>query len=798
MKIIDRHPLAWFVGILLASFLLFDTFGFAQEAAEAPDRTAVSEEAVSDGAEASEDEGNLSAEPVESEEAFGTGGTELPEITVQAPYEAPPAPTRPQPTAVPQISEPAVAESEADLQTSASDGAESAWGPVDGMVATRSATGIKTDTPIVEIPQSISVITAEQIEEQGSQTIAQALRYTPGVEAELWGGGFVYDEARIRGFEPLNYLDGLAVPLNQRWATPRIEPYGMERIEVLKGPSSVLYGQNSPGGIINMVSKRPTAEPFGEVVLQTGSYERLQGAFDIGGPVDKQGKFRYRMTALGRDADTVVDFSEDNEVYLAPSFEWRPSDDTSITLLTSYGKDEASFPYQFVPGQGTLLPNPNGGRLPRSRYFGDPEYDGFEREQWWVGYVAEHRVNESIQLRQNLRYTEVDMNLKALRAEGLQPDLRTLNRTAFQLESDAQNFAIDNQAQFDFNTSVLEHTVLLGVDYSNTSGSQYVGAQPSAMTIDIYAPKYGGVPDFTFFSLYDNDLNLEQAGAYAQDQITLNNWRLTLGMRHDWAKTRFDSRVTNSVTKLDDEAFSWRAGLSYLFDNGLAPYASYSTSFQPQVGVDVYGDPFDPTTGEQYEAGIKYQPPGMDALFTFAAFDITQENVITNEPATFIAYQSGEARVKGIELEARMSLTDNIDVIAGYAHLNSEYTESVNPLQIGRPLNYAADNQASAWLDYTFHKGLFAGLKIGGGVRYTGSYYVDAITINPQELPSRTLYDAAATYDLVELSRHFDGMQLQLNVTNIADEYFLTYCYTEAYCTFGEGRTVLTSLRYRW
>jgi len=672
---------------------------------------------------------------------------------------------------------------------------ETATGPVRGYTARLSATGTKTGTPLIETPQVINVVTGDQIKDQGAQNLAQALRYTAGVTGEVNGESAHYDELRIRGFLPIQYLDGMAVPLNQYFATPRIETYGLERVEVLKGPSSGLYGQNAPGGLVNMVSKRPTDQPLREVQLQTGSYDRVQGAFDFSGPVDAQKQFLYRLTGLVRDADTMVDFNKDERVYIAPAFTWRPNLDTTLTVLTHYGQDKGSTPQHYLPAQGTLLDNPNG-RISRNRFAGEPDYDRFDRKQFALGYQFEHRFSEALKFRQNARYAGVDTYFQAHRVEGLQADLRNVNRSAFTQDVDARTFTIDNQAELAFATGALQHKVLLGLDYLRTSGNYAMNAVFPASSLDLYNPVYGApVPGMV--ARIDRRDTLSQLGVYAQDQIKFNRWILTLVGRHDWATSAVDNHLAVTSTSADDKAFSGRAGLSYLFDNGLAPYISYATSFQPSVGADASGNPFRPSTGTQYEAGIKYQPPGSNILMTLAAFDLTRDNIVTTDP-NFVSRQIGSARVRGIEAEVRGNVTPNVELIASYSNQQSEIIETANPLELGRPLPLTPRQQASAWGTYSFLDGSLNGLKVGAGARYVGANYSETETADPIRVPAATLFDALVQYDLSVLNPTLKGATLSVNATNLFDKYHVTYCYTTVYCSLGAGRVVLATLNYRW
>jgi iron complex outermembrane recepter protein len=695
----------------------------------------------------------------------------------------------------------------APKQTLASQKLETSTGSVDGYVATVTGTGGKIDTPLLLTPQSISVITADQIKDQGAQSVIEALRYTSGVSVEL-NSDTRYDETYIRGFRAIQYLDGMPVPLNQFFGTPRIEPYALERIEVLKGPASFLFGQNSPGGLLNMISKRPTEEAQNEVQLQYGSFNHFQTNFDFSGPATKDGKILYRLTGTVRDAETVVDYTRDDVFYIAPAVTWRPSADTSLTVLAHYGFDKGTFPHQYLPPEGTLLPG-KFGRLSRSLFLGEPGFDRFDREQWALGYEFEHRLNDTWRFRQNLRYASVDTFFQAHRIAGfhdfdpstpiLDSDGRTVDRGAFAVAADAGTLTVDNHLQADFATGALRHKALVGVDYLRTTGNFAFSGTASFTTIDLYNPVYGTpVPPLTPFSI--NRTELTQVGVYAQDQIKLGNWLLTLGGRQDWVESTLDNLLApgSPPKNRSDAAFTGRAGLTYVLANGLAPYVSYATSFQPVVD-DINIELLEPTTGRQYEAGIKYQPAGSNLLITAAVFDITQQNFLTYDPEPpFTPSQIGEVRVRGFDIEARAKLTRNIDLLASYAYLDSEITDSINKVEIGRQVPLVAPHAAKAWAKYTFTEGPLAGLWIGGGVRYTGPTIAETTSAKPLEIPGYTLFDAGMAYDLGRLDRSLQGMELAVNVTNLFDEYHVAgYC-DRTFCSLGAGRTVLATLSYRW
>ncbi|MBR1218383.1 TonB-dependent siderophore receptor [Bradyrhizobium sp. U87765 SZCCT0131] len=681
--------------------------------------------------------------------------------------------------------------------------AERANGPVQGMVAGRSASGTKTDTPILETPQAIAVVTQDQIRAQQAQSLNQALRYTPGILTELYGAASTTNDVKVRVFLAPRYLDGLKLPVDPilTFAQAHMDPWGLERIEVLKGPSSGLYGETSPGGLLNMVSKRPTAFAQNQIELQTGSYGRAQAAFDLSGPLDKNGELLYRLTGLGRLSDSVIDYNHEQHGFIAPSFTWRPDNDTSFTFLSNFTRDRNDGqPQQYVPAYGTLYPNING-RIPYSRNFGEPSFDRSAADQNLVGYVFEHRFNEVFQFRQNLRYSEVTSDVTSFRNEFAAPDMTVTARSANQINARSRSFAIDNQMQADFATGPLQHKLLAGVDYVTADSFAYY-AFGAAPPLNIYAPVYGiGIPSLSSLTpVIKQNSNQDQLGFYLQDQIKVDRFVFTLTGRHDHWQADTTNQLNLTALRQSADAWTGRAGVSYVFDSGVAPYVSYSTSFEPVVGLsrtDQFGNVFKPTTGQGGEVGIKFQPPGTKALFTVAAFDITQQNVATADPSNpFFNIQTGEVRVKGFELDARASLSRELDVIAGFTHLQPIVTQSTTG-NIGRDVVNIPRDYASLWGLYTFRSGPAAGLGLGAGVRYIGQSYADPF--NAVVVPSYGLVDALVSYDFSYLRHDLRGLKLQVNASNLFNKYYVSTCFTGlAYCALGAPRTVLATLSYAW
>lgn len=672
-------------------------------------------------------------------------------------------------------------------------------------VAKRNTAGSKTDTPLIETPQTVSVITREQLDAQNVQSLSQALGYTAGISTNGTGTDTRYDWPQIRGFSASTYglyLDGLRWMPNE--FSGRFDTYGLEQIQVLKGPASVLYGQSTPGGLIDMVSKMPTAEALREVQLDYGSYDRRQLKADFSGAIDGKGDGRgedahwlYRFTALAHDNDTQIDFAKDKRLFLAPALTWQPDRDTRLTILGNFQRDILGSFYPFLPAQGTVLPNPNG-KIPTSAFFGDTDFNAYSRVQYALGYQFEKRFGEVWVLRQNFRYNRFrNDNWQQEYGSSLDADLRTLQRDAFIAQGDARGYAVDTQLQAHWTMGRFEQTVLGGVDYG---WQKLVDGQLSnnhASPIDIFNPVYGQpVPALTADT--DSSQHASQVGVYLQDQIKFDRkWVLLLGGRQDWASTTTHNWLPGgSVSSQDDHKFSGRVGAVYLSDIGLAPYVSYSESFLPSSGTDFSGAQLKPTTGKQLEGGIKYQPRGYNSFITLSAYDIRQRNVQETDPAhPGYSVQTGEIRSRGIEVEGVANLAQGLNLRLAYTADPVHTTASVDPTAIGVRPTVTPEHMASLWTDYAVLHGALSGLGMGAGVRYVGNTYGGTYTTpsgqTPFTVPSYTLVDAALHYD-------WSQMRFALNASNLLDRSYVESCYGDTVCSYGNRRNVIGSVRYSW
>lgn len=686
---------------------------------------------------------------------------------------------------------------------------ENARGPVEGFVATQSATATKTGTSLKDTPQAVNVVTKDQIAAQGSTTLTQALRYTPGVISQ-YGDDSRYDWFTIRGFRPSRYLDGLRLPFGSRgYAQPRVEPFSLERAEVLKGPASVLYGQGDPGGLINMVSKRPSATALNEVEMQFGTDKRIQTAFDLGGGAGDDDSFLYRIVGVGRLTDTQYDYVREKKGYIAPSFTFKADEGTSLTVYGSYQHIDS-------PGGGGAPALPANGtlytrmypELPRSAFPGEPGYDRYKSDQASVGYEFEHEVDDTWTIRQNLRYSYIGTDTQ--RVQPYCPaacNPTAFYRYAWAFPESARAVTVDNQAIGNFQTGDVAHTALFGLDYSYES-SRY---EESALS-PIFTPFNGLDPVYGATAITRPpiatriDQDRSQTGLYAQDQMEWNNFVFSLGGRYDWANTDTRTRTSVADNQVDqrDGKFTWRAGLVYNFDNGLSPYAGYSTSFNPASGTDRLGNAFEPTTGEQFEVGVKYQPNGSNSFVTLSAYHLTQDNVLSPDTTpgfTNYSVQTGQVRMRGVELEGKAEITDAFSVLASYAYTDSEITRA-NPNATGisnegNRFAFVPRQQASLWLDYTLQTStIWDGLSFGGGARYTGQTFGE--NANKFDIPSYTVFDAAVRYDFGKADPKLEGLKASLNVSNIFDRKYVSTCIAATGCYWGEGRTVYATLKYSW
>jgi iron complex outermembrane receptor protein len=651
----------------------------------------------------------------------------------------------------------------------------------------------KSNAPLIETPQSVSVLTREMLDLRGVQTLNQALRYTAGVTSETRGGVVTrYDQFVLRGFDQINnFLDGLQQPYGGWYAFDQVDASTVERIDVLKGPGSVLYGATPPGGFVNFTSKTPPLTPQGEVEARLGTNDLREVNADLGGPIVD--KLSGRLIALYREGDGQAVLTRFERTLLAPSLRIDFDPDTQLTLLGRWQSDPKSASYGGVPAVGSALSNPLG-KVPTDFYDGDPNFERFDRESWSLGYIFEKRFGEAFTLRQNARYNDVSVDYGQLYGTQLLPDNRTLARaTAFSRE-EMDAVAVDTQGHLRFQTGALRHEALFGFDYQRTRLDGQIG-YGAAPPIDLFAPVYGQlIPSPATF--YDFDIEAEQKGLYVQDQVKLGGLVAIGGLRHDWYEKDQLERLSGQPAAIDQEATTGRVGLLYHFASGWAPYASWSTSFEPVSGTDVAGEPFDPMRGEQFEVGLKYEDVERGIYAALSAFDLTRDKALTADPANpGFSIQGGELTSRGVEVEANARLLPTLEAQLAVTVLDLEYTKSNDGL-LGKTPVGSADRTASLWLTWRPGQAALTGLTISGGVRYVGETWGDAE--NTFKVDPYTLFDLSVQADLDRFHAALDGWRADLTVSNLFDNDHVSTCYSMAWCWYGAERQVQVGLKRSW
>ncbi|UVK54184.1 TonB-dependent siderophore receptor [Mesorhizobium sp. AR02] len=686
----------------------------------------------------------------------------------------------------------------------------SATGPVKGVVAKKTTTGSKTATDIKDIPQSVSVVGRQEIDDQGAQKVDEALRYTAGVFAQPFGPDSDTNWLYIRGFDATatgTYMDGLQL-FSYAFGGFYVDSFGLERIEVLKGPASVLYGGSNPGGTVNYVSRRPEFERKRYVETGVNDAGNVYLGFDIG-DVANNGTVSYRINGKVAGGDTYSDLQNGWRGFISPSITWKPDEATTLTILANYSHiDDNHNGGSFLPYIGTvadrIIGGVNYGRIDPDANFTEPSVDLYKREQGSIGYEFEHTFDNDWTVRSNTRFTAADINEVSVYPNGwVSPTSTQLNRINFGHDTDAMTFLSDLQIEGKVQTGPVEHTLLAGIAYKyynidQVQSSALFGTTPP---IDAFDPIYGA-PLTPRVSYLNQDLTQKQLGFYTQDQLRFGDgWLVTLNGRYDRGWLEADNRPTfysaNSSTESQTVGdFSGRAGLAYEFANGVTPYASFATFFNPIIGTTVTGDLFKPETGQQCEVGVKYVPTFFDGLFTASLFDLTRQNVASNVSA-FAQIQTGEVRSRGIELEGKVNITDDFRVTGAFTAYDIKITkdddynhrENGGISVIGKTPFIVPEVMASASADYTFRGDWYDGISIGGGLRYIGSSWAD--NENTAKVPAVTLADLKLGYEK-------ENWGVDLNVTNLFNKTYVASCQTTLTCSYGEGRSFKLKVHTTW
>jgi iron complex outermembrane recepter protein len=668
-----------------------------------------------------------------------------------------------------------------------------------GYVANDSTTATKTDTPIFETPQSISVVTRAEMDARAPQIINEVLRYAPGVVAESQGNTTAFWNAsslQLRGFIPSIFQDGLT---DDQYGNGLLDAYFYQQVDVLAGPSSVLYGQGNPAGVVNVETKRPMASNYGEVQVGFGTYGRYEGNFDFSGPLFTP-HLLYRLTGVAFTEGSQTWFIRPQRLAIAPSLTWIPDGKTSLTLLSNYTYNPTVGAYAAIPAQGSVLYNPNGN-IPVGFFPGDPNFNETRQSFFQVGDAFTRVLGSDWRVDQNFRFTNNRNHADMIWPESFEPDEALLDRYAFTRHVAFDSVLSDQHISKVVRTGAIRHTLLAGFNYSHFHEDWNWGSS-DVDPINVFAPVYRqqiAVP-----VLDSGETNVtHQTGVYFQDQAAIGRLRLSFAGREDWLS--YWDKTGPDITKQKDSKFTVRTGANYLLGAGFAPYFSYATSFQPDIGVQENGSALPPTTGTQYEAGIKYKPNRANLLITAAVYNLAQQNVGTLDPSnpTF-TIPVGEIRSRGAELQARTTLRFGLSLVASYAHTDSKYSQSnvmgttidglVQPTQ-GKYQFGVPGNIASFWSDYKLPFRSWSGLGLGAGTRFTGASWGD--NVNSFQVRNVTLFDGALHYDFSNEGR-LRGARIQINASNIGNRTYVASCSDSVDCYYGMKLSIYGTVRYRW
>ncbi|MBV1822764.1 TonB-dependent siderophore receptor [Komagataeibacter oboediens] len=723
---------------------------------------------------------------------------------------------------------------------------EAAIGPGVGYVATYTDAGTKTDTPITQIPNSVYVITKQQILDQQAQTVAEVLRYMPGVYAERLGTASIGSAAggnangtgsiMMRGFAATQYVDGLS-----SWSLAAGETAFVERVETLNGPASVLYGQVGPGGLIATQLKQPGETPIRNVSVGFGNWGRYEATFDVGDKITKSGNLKYRIAGIGVTQGSQTDYLHYKRVGVLPSIKWDIDEKTSLTLIGQYLYAPSEAQGDGYPGVGTLVRG-KYGYLPRSRFLGDPSINENGQRTASFEYQFQHKFNKFLEFQQTFRYEDSSTHMNQTYLQGsLQAD-QTIKRRAWRQDSSSATVALDSRFVGHLKTGALQQTLVAGMDFRRVHLTQNIAYDMNgAGYVNIWDPVYYQVyPDYSLNSPDNIEWdgfkeNQYQSGIYFQDQIKWKRLSILLGGRQDWynytavgtTADNFESAghgvITNPYVdyKQNPSAskFTWRAGLTYNFDFGLTPYFSYATSFIPQTGSFQYnGQAAKPLNGKQFEVGLKYLVPKSNILLTAAAYDIKENHYqITDTEHPGYEADAGTVTSKGVELSAHANVTKDIRLTASYSFnetrvmksnntvwLTDMYGNAIGPNDgaISEQGKYVAGlprHMVNMFVDYTLPRKIFYGLGVNFGIRYIGSTYAD--NANSYKVPSYLLFDVGAYYDFQNASPMLKGLKAQLAISNLANTRYVTSCSSGdggGSCYYGQAQRIYGNFSYSW
>ena len=661
-------------------------------------------------------------------------------------------------------------------------------------------TATKTALAPEETPQGITVVDSDQLEQRGVESLSEAVRYAPGVVTENRGGAVtMFDTFTIRGFKAeQSYYDGLMLPLLKGWnLQPQIDPIAIQQVEIFKGPTSVLYGAMSPGGMVNMVAKSPQQEKKTKLELATGTHSLKEASIDTTGQFGNS-DVSYRLLALAKEKDSQVDGAKEERYLLAPSIDWQINEKTWVNFNLYYQQDPAMGINSALPSSGMFVANSNGSTSPAT-WVGSKSWSTFDRDALMFGYKINHEINDNWGFLQNARYFDASLLQENTYHTYFDPNTGNILLNVYNTKEKSEGLTIDNQLSGLLQTGDIEHNILLGIDYQNLDGEAIATYFTKTYLNNIFAPNHNYIDrnDMGGETRSIDKVAFDQLGLYLQDQIRYDSLILIAGGRYDDYRGKSDK--DGSTSKAELEQFSYRVGALYEFDSGIAPFINYATSFEPLAGTNsATGKSYDPELGKQIELGIKYQSVDGTQFLTTSLFHITKSNVLAADPSNYLQrIQIGEVVSQGIEIEGRWYATDNLDFSASYTYLDMEVTDAGadKDLQETTPI-YVPKHSANLWANYHFFDGTLAGTRLSGGVRYVGNMERDARNTTGK-VPSYALIDLSLGYDLGHANDTLKGATVNLIANNLFDKEYYS-CYDNDNCWYGAERSVELNVSYQF
>lgn len=651
------------------------------------------------------------------------------------------------------------------------------------------ATSTKTSLTPMESPMSYEVYDRELLDSRQADSVSQALRYVAGVTPESRATVSVFDQYNIRGFESYyNYYDGLPLQTNSAWnLAPQVDAFATDAVEVLKGPTSVLYGSAPPGGMINQIARIPQETPEHQLRVRVGSNSLQELSLNSSDSLGTD--LAYRMVALKRSQDGQQRTTEEERMVLAPSVTWWATPDTEITVSLYYQEDPSLTP-------STPLPYQVDGDTPDAdAYSGDQNWSGVDREITMLGYKISHQLNDHVRLLQNFRHTSGNLLQKNTYNGGfVEGSESEMIRSAYRTDEVMKGVVVDNQLAWKLDAGASQHNLLFGVDYNRLVSSALYNdtLYTDTPTIDLADPDYDQIdPSSLPLDNYEEDhtIHQTQVGVYMQDEIHVNDLTLLAGLRwdkyfgQDQSDNLYLGYAYSSTSRTSQTNLSKRLAAMYQLNDELGGYLNYSESFEPTSGSDSdTGDAFKPTTAHQWETGLKFQSDDNLTNATLALFDLRKQNVVVNSADYTQKTQTGEIRSRGLELSANHWLTERLAIDANATWQSVEVTENeLYPELEGNTPVWVADILASVWLDYH----ATGRLVISGGVRHVGESQIDAA--NSDTVPGYTLIDMAAQWQA------HDMIKVGLSASNLANKAYVGACYDENNCWMGAERSLEAS-----